>query len=585
VLDPSNWHADHIVPHSKGGDTDVLNGQALCPTCNLKKGNRVTNNREWQNLALQHYAKESRRHYLLVATPAAGKTTAALLILRYLLEQGTVRRVLVVVHTNYLKRQWKHAASRMGIQLETGTKFGARRREERHYVGAAITYQQLKTQAEWVRFHNGEVPTLVIFDEVHHLGDNIWGEQARKAVETAERILSLSGTPFRTDSGEIPFVTYENSVSKPDFQYTYAQSLRDGYCRDVYFPSFEGTQTWMKYGEKHSAAFDEELKQDELNDRLRTAINHQGDWIREVIASADTKLDELREAGDARAAGLILAEHKYHATKLHELIPGSVLVYHDLDDALAKIEAFTTGDARWLIAIRMISEGIDIPRLRTLIYATTSVTELFFRQAAGRIMRGSDDAYFYIPKDERLVRFAQDIQEERNQELGEELADLEHRRQLDEENEDRSESSFEALSSEGIASDIIAAGEAFAPAELEIVRRYKEKYPALVGMSDVEVAKFIRDVRREDSTAEAIGDSQAATEPLEDRLEQLRTICNRKAAYLVVKNGKVFSYKDVGKELCRRQGCRIRECNEDQLIARIGIVEDWLANGFQSTRE
>lgn len=36
-----NWHADHIIPYSKGGKTEVSNGQALCPECNRKKSNRL----------------------------------------------------------------------------------------------------------------------------------------------------------------------------------------------------------------------------------------------------------------------------------------------------------------------------------------------------------------------------------------------------------------------------------------------------------------------------------------------------------------------------------------------------------------
>lgn len=38
--DWDNWHADHIVPHSRGGRTTVENGQLLCPSCNLKKSNK-----------------------------------------------------------------------------------------------------------------------------------------------------------------------------------------------------------------------------------------------------------------------------------------------------------------------------------------------------------------------------------------------------------------------------------------------------------------------------------------------------------------------------------------------------------------
>src|SRR5215211_3393952 len=40
-LDPKNWHADHDLPYSKGGATDVINGRALCPSCNLAKGNTM----------------------------------------------------------------------------------------------------------------------------------------------------------------------------------------------------------------------------------------------------------------------------------------------------------------------------------------------------------------------------------------------------------------------------------------------------------------------------------------------------------------------------------------------------------------
>lgn len=41
-LSPDNFHADHKIPYSLGGKTTVYNGQALCSTCNLKKGNRIS---------------------------------------------------------------------------------------------------------------------------------------------------------------------------------------------------------------------------------------------------------------------------------------------------------------------------------------------------------------------------------------------------------------------------------------------------------------------------------------------------------------------------------------------------------------
>ena len=36
----NEMHADHIVPCSKGGKTDLDNEQILCVACNLEKSNK-----------------------------------------------------------------------------------------------------------------------------------------------------------------------------------------------------------------------------------------------------------------------------------------------------------------------------------------------------------------------------------------------------------------------------------------------------------------------------------------------------------------------------------------------------------------
>lgn len=34
------FHGDHVQAYANDGVTDVINGQALCPDCNVKKGSK-----------------------------------------------------------------------------------------------------------------------------------------------------------------------------------------------------------------------------------------------------------------------------------------------------------------------------------------------------------------------------------------------------------------------------------------------------------------------------------------------------------------------------------------------------------------
>ena len=38
---PDYWHADHVIPWSVSPRTNVFEMQALCPTCNLRKGDET----------------------------------------------------------------------------------------------------------------------------------------------------------------------------------------------------------------------------------------------------------------------------------------------------------------------------------------------------------------------------------------------------------------------------------------------------------------------------------------------------------------------------------------------------------------
>jgi len=240
--------------------------------------------------------------------------------------------------------------------------------------------------------------------------------------------LSLSGTPFRSDAAKIPFVRYdvtaEGDQAHADYTYGYADALRDGgVVRPVYFPRVDGQMEWSTpAGDVLRATFDDELTRDQVSARLRTALSVEGDWIAHVLGQAHDRLRAIR-AEQPDAGGLVIATDQEHAQAIARMLrnrlntPAEVVVSDD-PTASNKIAEFAGNDRPWLVSVRMVSEGVDIPRLRVGVYATTTSTELFFRQAVGRFVRfqaglASQKAYVYVPDDPRLRAHAFQIAEAR----------------------------------------------------------------------------------------------------------------------------------------------------------------------------
>lgn len=441
-LEPG-WHADHVKPHSRGGPTDVINGQALCPPCNLKKGARMTtwpgpDLRDWQREALDTYIARSAPDFLAVATPGAGKTTFALRLAHELLESGIVERIVVVVPTEHLKAQWANAAHRCGINLDPTTKNASGLEVASDYRGAALTYAQVSAEPGLHRMGCGRRRTLVILDEVHHAGDEkAWGEAARRAFESAERRLLLSGTPFRSDNNPIPFVTYDASgKSTADYTYGYGRAIRDSVCRQVDFHFYDGEMKWMDAGVVTSSAnLSADLANGDVSAALETALDPATGWMRGVLQVADAALTDLRQEVP-NAGGLLIAYRASHARAYAQMlaqITGEepvVVLSEDGPAANASIERFSKSTTRWLIAVRMVSEGVDVPRLAVGVYGTKTKTEMFFRQAVGRfVRRGPDEehaAIVFAPALKGLRIMAAQIEQEIQHEIDRDLDEKEH---------------------------------------------------------------------------------------------------------------------------------------------------------------
>ncbi len=382
--------------------------------------------RPWQRDAFEKFAASERPDFLAVATPGAGKTTFALACARWSLAQQR-RRLIVVAPTSHLKQQWARAAHMLGLELDPNWSPADGLAPDVH--GLVTTYQQVATADTAKKLRAVANDAVVILDEVHHAGDErAWGDSVKTAFELAHRRLCLSGTPFRSDTAAIPFVEYaetaEGGEAQPDFTYGYADALRDGgVVRPVYFPRFDGVMEWSAPdGSIVSANFHDELDRMGMAQRLRTALSLDGDWLPSVMTQAHERLQMIRSV-QRDAGGLAIAMDQEHARDIagfirrHWQVSADIVVSDD-PDASRKIADFTTSDRPWLVAVRMVSEGVDIPRLRVGVYATTVSTELFFRQAVGRFVRwqrgiAGQKAYVFLPDDPRLRTHAFQIAEAR----------------------------------------------------------------------------------------------------------------------------------------------------------------------------
>ena len=385
--------------------------------------------RPWQRAAFELFRHADGPDFLAVATPGAGKTTFALACARAQLADwgasGTARRLIVVAPTSHLKVQWSLAAHRLGLQLDPDWAPGYGLARDVH--GLVTTYQQVATGDAAAKLQGMSADAMVILDEVHHAGhERAWGDGIGQAFGHAGRRLSLSGTPFRSDAAKIPFVRYDGTAegdeAYADYTYGYADALRDGgVVRPVYFPRVDGQMEWSTpAGDVVRASFDDELARDQVSARLRTALSLDGDWIAHVLGQAHDRLRAIR-ADQPDAGGLVIATDQDHAQGIARMLrhrfdtPAEVVVSDD-PTASRKIAEFAGNDRPWLVSVRMVSEGVDIPRLRVGVYATTTSTELFFRQAVGRFVRfqagrSSQKAYVYVPDDPRLRTHAFQIAE------------------------------------------------------------------------------------------------------------------------------------------------------------------------------
>lgn len=545
--------------------------------------------RGWQIDALAKFQASMEKHFLLDATPGSGKTMFAGFAARHLFERGQINFALNVVPTTAIKGDedagflgdW----SRIGIQATTVLKDGQDQPKE--YRGAVITYHQLPnmvgTLDTWAR--NG-ARFFVVFDELHHASeDNKWGSATESMGRIAVRTLGMTGTCFRGDRGRIAFVRYDASgMAIPDHRYSYRQAVTDRVCRKLDFVTDDSITQFMLDNENHTVRVSEATTDDELRGSTHTVFRADHEFLPRVLEKADDALDQYR-AWDGDAGGLIVCQsgkddndnrHLNYVAKLMHRVLGEApeVISYDDPDANAKITRFRKGNQRWICAVRKISEGVDIKRLRVCVMATRPTTELLFRQISGRVARVDDevrpgDATIFIAKFPQLVEWAAAIAAEAE-------AGLKDRKPFDpsgspaEPKNSRAFASLDATHEDsGAVSDY---GDEYSADEVNAAERLRSGDPQLIDISVTTLAHLQRKLGIKPEPM------AAAEPPLQIRKKALRTKVVKKARHLaIVRNHQTPDYKRVWHEIGETFG----PFNVDDLVDNYSLevmrqIDAWL---------
>lgn len=390
----------------------------------------------------------SDRHFVINAAPGAGKTIAACAIAKHLFENNKIDNVIIIAPRNEVIMQWKQ-----DFKLITGREMikttGSSDIIESIGIDVCATWSAMKDLKDKFSTFCNSRKVLVICDEHHHAAVMAaWGSSADSAFVNAEFALVLTGTPIRSDGGESLWLAYtdQGKLDVPEggsYSLNYGKAVDLGYCRPATFHRHEGH---FKVGDienglsknissKQSVNLEPKLKkipgleraldfyklartpQFEEDQKTPLVNSYQGS----MLSYGSAKLDETR-IRTPEAGGLVIApniEVAEHMAKLLEQIEGEkpYLVHSNITNNEDLIKVFRNSNTRWIVSVAMISEGVDIKRLRVLVYLPNALTQLAFVQATGRVVRtlGPKDysrAYVIMPSTEIFEKFARQIESE-----------------------------------------------------------------------------------------------------------------------------------------------------------------------------
>ena len=442
----NEMHADHIYPWSKGGRTDISNGQALCPKCNLSKGNntnpkgsimlnlrtcKAMNNIEIKSkfpmlrkhqvsaleLAFRQRDGLSGKHTLIEVTPGGGKSALPSIFTHIVRPKYPGMKMMWVVPRKSLQEQGSDSVNLGGeYSMREVLKTNLTIREGSNQFGSAagvdgytITYQSINRGVQYHIDEMNEAPFALFLDECHHIKENVApdneGEDAGQEViaqlinhKNCKFVYYMTGTAERHDQQKLAFIPYNNKneieFNHPDWnyiKYNRADAIEEQAKLELTFAISDAQGEYIDKDGTVTSFTSLKTSNDELDSRTKLKTALLTDFSEILIDRSISELRKQRKENE-RAQLIILAASQKIAKRYVEYIKDNTpyipaLATSDEKNAQTAIRNFRYGRVTILVTVGMAHEGLDAPGVSIITALTNYRSKPWLEQAFDRATR------------------------------------------------------------------------------------------------------------------------------------------------------------------------------------------------------
>lgn len=351
-----------------------------------------------------------------------GKTFTALFGLNeYIKKEGEGKRILIIVHRNALKKQWKktliknlkrnnliftYPEANVGDLTKIWDEI-----DNNNNVFLISTIQSLDKLFKKL----ASKPDFVIGDEVHNYGTVNYSNKIKNNLSPVENKLGLSATPERyyDQEGTDRILDYFGDII---FEYGINEAQKDGILADYNYYVYpirltqeeeEDFEYWTNQIKKDVARkLDNELWTEEGDSPIEDLNTYNLIQRANIIKQANNKFVALRkilsEWDDKLNQCIVYFNEREQLQQGQEVFEDlnidSYIIYHSfIDNEDQALDIFRENNVRYVLSMKCLDEGIDIPSCDSMILLSCSKNPRKYVQRRGRVLRNSE-------KKEKIVR-------------------------------------------------------------------------------------------------------------------------------------------------------------------------------------